>query len=381
MNIGGMRNDTLFESEALIKVIGVGGAGSNAVNRMISAGLGGVQFIAVNTDAQALANSLAPKKVQIGNGLTRGLGAGGDPEVGLRAAKESEAALVSELEGVDMVFITAGMGGGTGTGAAPMIAEYARRLGILTVGVVTKPFIFEGPKRKRLAMEGAQKLMSHVDTMITVPNDRLLDCVEKKATMQEAFAAADDVLRQGVQGISDIITLPGLINVDFADVRSVMSNAGAALMGLGVAHGDDRAALAAQRAANSPLLETSIQGARKLLINVTAGEDFSIGEAHEAMEYILQFADSDEAEIIMGHVLRPSEAGEISITLLAAGMDPHAAPMRRTSEVFVNRASAVVDGAVLGEAPSPQATLKKPIEMSEIDLDIPAFLRRQRGES
>mgnify|MGYP000713443297 CR=1 FL=1 len=366
---------------AVIKVVGVGGGGSNAVNRMIESGIRGVEFIAMNSDVQVLDLSGAQKKVQLGPGSTRGLGASGNPEVGKAAAEESKNEIRKMLEGADMVFITAGMGGGTGTGAAPVIADLAREIGALTVAVVTRPFTFEASKRARIADKGVTSLMGRVDTIITIPNDRLLNVVERKTSLLDAFRVADDVLRQGVQGISDIITIPGQINVDFADVRSVMSNAGAALMGLGVAHGDDRAALAAQRAANSPLLETSIQGARKLLINVTAGEDFSIGEAHEAMEYILQFADSDEAEIIMGHVLRPSEAGEISITLLAAGMDPHAAPMRRTSEVFVNRASAVVDGAVLGEAPSPQATLKKPIEMSEIDLDIPAFLRRQRGES
>src|SRR5687768_12803324 len=221
-----------------------------------------------------------------------------------------------------MVFITAGMGGGTGTGAAPLIAETAKRLGVLTVGVVTKPFMFEGPKRRKLADEGAEKLKSHVDTMITVPNDRLLGFVEKKTTMQQAFAAADDVLRQGVQGISDIILLPGIINVDFADVRSVMSNAGVALMGLGRGIGEQRARMAAQNAATSPLLETNIHGAKRLLVNVTAGEDFSIGEAHEAMEYILQFTDAGDANIIMGHVLRENPDNEVQITLLAAGMDP-----------------------------------------------------------
>ncbi|MFY9235054.1 MAG: cell division protein FtsZ [Fimbriimonadaceae bacterium] len=376
------RFDTLFETEATIKVFGIGGAGTNAVNRMIQEGLGGVQFVAMNTDAQALQLSLAPKRIQLGSDLTRGLGAGGDPEIGFRAAKESEAAIVGELENVDMVFITAGMGGGTGTGAAPIVAEYARRLGILTVGVVTKPFIFEGPKRKRLALEGALKLQNHVDTLITVPNDRLIQFVEKRASMQEAFAAADDVLRQGVQGISDIILLPGLINVDFADVRSVMSNAGVALMGLGSGIGDDRAIMAAQRAANSPLLETSIQGAKRLLINVTAGDDFSIGEAHEAMEYILQFADVEDADIIMGHVLKPSETGQVEITLLAAGMDPNAPPRRFDSDVFVTHTAAAMEA--YDDPPPPQLSdfpeaASRPLEIGEIDLDIPAFLRRQKG--
>lgn len=315
-----MRPENLFENQATIKVIGVGGAGSNAVNRMIREGVAGVHFVALNTDAQALNQSQAPTRIQIGEHLTRGLGAGGNPEVGHNSAKESEKEIEEVLKGCDMVFITAGMGGGTGTGAAPVVADMARQLGILTVAVVTKPFLFEGPRRKRLASDGADQLMGHVDTMITVPNDRLLQVVDKKTTMQQAFAAADDVLRQGVQGISDIILLPGVINVDFADVRSVMSNAGIALMGLGTGKGDQRAKNAAQSAANSPLLETSIKGARRLLVNVTAGADFSIGEAHEAMEYILQFTDAEDADIIMGHVMRDNPDNEVQITLLAAGM-------------------------------------------------------------
>jgi len=277
-----------------------------------------------------------------------------------------------------MVFITAGMGGGTGTGAAPIVAQMARALGILTVGVVTKPFLFEGPKRRRLADEGAARLKAHVDTLITVPNDRLLGFVEKKTTMQMAFAAADDVLRQGVQGISDIILLPGVINVDFADVRSVMSNAGVALMGLGRGVGDQRARMAAQHAATSPLLETNIQGAKRLLVNVTAGPDFSLGEAHEAMEYILQFTDADDADIIMGHVMKDSLEGEVQITLLAAGMDPDALTPgnSRDTEVFAQP-------SFLGSAapPKPQqqiSPIPTPIQLDEIDIDIPTFLRRQK---
>jgi cell division protein FtsZ len=319
--IDDMRPENLFDSQAVIKVIGVGGAGSNAVNRMIKEGVQGVEFISLNTDAQALANSRAQKTIQLGSEATRGLGAGGNPEVGALAARESEEVIKAELKDVDMVFITAGMGGGTGTGAAPVVADIARSMGILTIGVVTKPFMFEGPKRRRLAHEGAEKLREFVDTLITVPNDRLLEFVGKKTTMNQAFAAADDVLRQGVQGISDIILLPGMINVDFADVRSVMKNAGVALMGLGTGVGEQRAKLAAQAAANSPLLETNIQGASKLLVNITAGSDFSIGEAYEAMEYILHFTDAEEAEIIMGHVHRETPDNEVRITLLAAGMD------------------------------------------------------------
>ncbi|HVL38883.1 MAG TPA: cell division protein FtsZ, partial [Fimbriimonadaceae bacterium] len=255
-------------------------------------------------------------------------------------------------------------------GAAPVVADMARRMGILTVGVVTKPFLFEGPRRRRLAEEGAARLKEHVDTLITVPNDRLIGVVEKKTTMQQAFAAADDVLRQGVQGISDIILLPGIINVDFADVRSVMSDAGVALMGLGRGIGDHRARMAAQNATNSPLLETNIQGAKRLLINITAGPDFSIGEAHDAMEYILQFTDAEEADIIMGHVMRDQADDQVQITLLAAGMDPSVGKsLNRDAEVFPQAAS---------QAPGPRPVTPAPIQLDEIDLDIPTFLRRQK---
>lgn len=361
----------LFENQAILKVIGIGGAGSNAVNRMIDEGLSGVEFVAMNTDAQALALSKADVRLQLGESLTRGLGAGGNPEIGENAAKESEKAIQEVLDGADMVFITAGMGGGTGTGAAPMVAEMARRMGILTVGVVTKPFVFEGPKRRRLAEQGAERLKKHVDTLITVPNDRLVQFVEKRTTMSEAFAAADDVLRQGVQGISDIILLPGVINVDFADVRSVMTDAGVALMGLGRGMGEGRARMAAQAAATSPLLETSIEGAKRLLINITAGPDFSIGEAHEAMEYVMQFCDPEDADIIMGHVLRDTPEGEVQVTLLAAGMTPkpEAAP----------RPVAVVQQAFGAErAARVEARRQEPEKViEEIDLDIPAFLRNR----
>jgi cell division protein FtsZ len=372
-----MRPENLFENQATIKVLGVGGAGSNAVNRMIAEGVMGVQFVALNTDAQALNLSKADIRLQIGESLTRGLGAGGDPKVGEAAAKESEKLIEEVLDGCDMVFITAGMGGGTGTGAAPVVADMARQRGILTVGVVTKPFLFEGPRRRRLAEEGSARLKEHVDTLITVPNDRLIGVVEKKTTMQQAFAAADDVLRQGVQGISDIILLPGIINVDFADVRSVMSNAGAALMGLGHGVGDQRARMAAQHAANSPLLETTIQGARRLLVNVTAGSDFSIGEAHEAMEYILQFADAQDADIIMGHVMKDTNDGAVQITLLAAGMEGGAPVVAEDSDVFFNRSYA--DPAPPARSgPAEPVAIPAPIQLDEIDLDIPTFLRRQK---
>ncbi|MEZ0324343.1 MAG: cell division protein FtsZ [Fimbriimonas sp.] len=375
-----MRPDNLFQNQATIKVIGVGGGGSNAVNRMIREGVAGVHFVTMNTDAQALNESLAPTVIKLGGELTRGLGAGGNPEVGEAAARESEKEIKEVLDGCDMVFITAGMGGGTGTGAAPVVAEMARRMGILTIAVITKPFLFEGPKRKRLAQEGADRLRTSVDTMITVPNDRLLSVVEKKTTMQQAFAAADDVLRQGVQGISDIILLPGMINVDFADVRSVMSNAGIALMGLGKGIGDQRARMAAQNAATSPLLETSIQGAKKLLVNVTAGPDFSIGEAHEAMEYILQFTDAEDADIIMGHVMRENENNEVVITLLAAGMDANARTAAYTnSEVFIQPSYSQPVQPPSTPYQEPMAVAGTPIGLDEIDLDIPTFLRRQKG--
>jgi cell division protein FtsZ len=369
-----MRPDNLFENQATIKVIGVGGGGSNAVNRMIQEGVVGVQFIAMNTDAQALNLSMAADKIQLGESLTRGLGAGGNPEVGEGAAKESEKAIQEILDGCDMVFITAGMGGGTGTGAAPVIAEMARRKGILTVGVVTKPFLFEGPRRKRLAEEGAARLKAQVDTLITVPNDRLISFVEKRTTMQQAFAAADDVLRQGVQGISDIILLPGVINVDFADVRSVMTDAGVALMGLGRGIGEQRARMAAQHAANSPLLETNIEGAKRLLINITAGPDFSIGEAHEAMDYVLQFCDAEDADIIMGHVMKDNQDGEVLITLLAAGMDPTVQTLPKNTDVFYSQQPAAPEAT----SKAAESTAPKPIQLDELDLDIPTFLRRQK---
>jgi cell division protein FtsZ len=373
-----MRPDNLFENQATIKVLGIGGAGSNAVNRMIQEGVSGVTFVTMNTDAQALSQSKAGQKIQLGEALTRGLGAGGKPEVGEAAAQESLDTIKKVLEGCDMVFITAGMGGGTGTGAAPIVANMAREMGILTVGVVTKPFLFEGPKRRRLADEGAARLKAHVDTLITVPNDRLLGFVEKKTTMQMAFAAADDVLRQGVQGISDIILLPGIINVDFADVRSVMSNAGVALMGLGRGVGDQRARMAAQHAATSPLLETNIQGAKRLLVNVTAGPDFSIGEAHEAMEYILQFTDAEDADIIMGHVMKDSLEGEVQVTLLAAGMDPDTLTQGNSKDTEVFAEPSFLGSAAPPKPAQSSLTLPTPIQLDEIDIDIPTFLRRQK---
>ncbi len=317
-----MSRKKVLMNQAKVMVIGVGGAGCNAVNRMIDASLTGVEFVAMNTDAQTLRESKATKKIQLGEVCTRGLGAGGHPAVGEVAAKESQKQIQHIIEGYDMVFVTAGMGGGTGTGAAPIVAETSKRMGILTVGVVTRPFGFEGPKRKRLALDGVMRLQEQVDTLIVVPNDRLLGIIDKRTSMQEAFQAADNVLRKGVQGISDIITLPGMINVDFADVRSVLCNAGIALMGMGHASGTDRAKLAAEMALHSPLLETSIKGATKILVNITAGEDFGLMEAQEAMNYVMNFADHDDAEVFMGHVLKTKDhKQEVNITILATGMD------------------------------------------------------------
>lgn len=372
-----MTEGNLFDSRAVIKVLGVGGGGCNAVNRMIQTSVEGVHFVALNTDMQALDVSFAEKRIILGQGMTRGLGTGGDPSRGQAAAKESEREISDTLEGSDMVFITAGMGGGTGTGAAPIVAQLAKRLDILTVGVVTKPFGFEGPKRRRLAEEGIERIKEHVDTLIVIPNEKLLSVVERRTSLQEAFLYADDVLRQGVQGISDIIMKPGMINVDFADVRSVMKNAGVALMGLGRGTGENRAKTAAEAAVNSPLLETDIRGARRLLVNITAGPDFSIGETQDAMEYIMQFADADESSIFMGQVFDEDMGDQVAITLLAAGMEYENNGLS-DREVFVQAEAPTTESASeklqAQEVPSLEA-----ISFDDIDFDIPAFLRSQRS--
>ncbi len=310
--------DIEMEQYASIKVVGIGGGGSNAVNRMIAAGLQGVDFCAVNTDAQALYLANAGTKLQIGEQLTKGLGAGANPEIGRKAAEESRDEIEQMLKGADMVFITAGMGGGTGTGAAPIIAEVAQKVGALTVGVVTKPFSFEGRKRKQQAEEGAVFLKDSVDTLITIPNDRLLQVVEKKTPILEAFRVADDVLRQGVQGISDLIAVPGLINLDFADVRTIMSETGPALMGVGQGSGENRTVEAAKAATTSPLLETSIEGALGVLINVTGGTDISLHEVNEAAEIIAEVADP-EANIIFGAVIDENCQDQVRVTVIATG--------------------------------------------------------------
>ena len=314
-------DDNGLDLYAKIKVIGVGGGGNNAVNRMIELGLEGVDFISVNTDAQALTTAKAPKRMQIGEKLTRGLGAGARPEIGQKAAEESYQEILEALRGSDMVFITAGMGGGTGTGAAPVVAQCAREIGALTVGVVTRPFTFEGPKRKKNADLGIENLKKQVDTIITIPNDRLLQVVDKKTPMTKAFSIADDILRQGVKGISDLIAVPGLVNLDFADVKSVMSNAGSALMGIGEASGENATVEAVKAAIDSPLLETSIQGARGILLNIMGATDsLSMMEVNEASTTV-QEAAHPEAEIIWGVSVDESLGDTVSVTVIATRFD------------------------------------------------------------
>lgn len=303
---------------ASIKVIGVGGGGSNAVNRMIDSGLQGVDFLVANTETQALDNSKADIKIQLGEKFTKGLGAGANPQVGEEAAQESREEITKALQGSDMVFVTAGMGGGTGTGAAPIVAECAREMGALTVGVVTKPFTFEGKRRKNQADKGIEMLTSKVDTIIVIPNDKLLQVVDKKTPLNEAFRTADDVLRQGIKGISDLITVPGLINLDFADVKTIMTNQGEALMGIGIGEGENRAVDAAKMAINSPLLETSIEGAKGILLNITGSGDLSLFEINEAAEIISEAADP-EANIIFGSVIDENLGDRVQITVVATG--------------------------------------------------------------
>lgn len=366
---------------AAIKVIGVGGGGCNSVNRMIEAGLGGVDFIAANTDAQALASADAPVKLQLGLELTRGLGAGANPEVGRNAALEADKKIFDLLDGSDMVFIACGMGGGTGTGAAPIIAQMARDVGALTVAVVTKPFSFEGSRRRHVAEEGILQLGEHVDTLITIPNDRLLKFVERNTNFTEAMSIADDVLRQAVQGIADIITVPGLINRDFADVRTVMKGMGHAIMGIGASSGEHRAVEAAQQAIASPLLEeTSIEGARGLLINITGGEDVTLNEINEAAEIITEGADS-EAQILFGAVVDPNLDDELMVTVIATGF----AGLEETSHLPVGDARAADTETVVEEPTAARVSRffvpggpnsEYGINQTD-DYEIPAILRKQ----
>ncbi len=358
------------ENFAEIKVIGVGGGGTNAVNRMITEGLRGVNFLAVNTDAQALVHSRAPQKIRIGDKLTRGLGAGGDPATGEKAAEESAEELYDALVGSDMVFITAGMGGGTGTGAAPVVARIAKETGALTIGVVTKPFTFEGSRRRNVADDGLNRLKEHVDTLIVIPNDRLLEVVDKKVSLQAAFRAADDVLRQGIQGISELITVPGLINLDFADVRTIMGAGGAALMAVGKGTGENRAVQAAEMAIKSPLLDVTIDGARGVLFNVTAGESLTLHEVYEAAEVVRRVADP-EVNLIFGAVIDPDLKDELQVTVIATGFT-----------AAVKRQTGTGSGQAVGNvvtAPG-RKTIDFPVrQFDREDLDIPAFLRR-RGQ-
>ncbi|MDO8683909.1 MAG: cell division protein FtsZ [Armatimonadota bacterium] len=367
-----MQRNGSEESYAKIKVIGVGGGGSNAVNRMIQANVAGVDFVAMNTDAQVLSVSDAGDKLQLGRSVTRGLGAGGNPEVGKHASRESEDEILKRLEGADMVFITAGLGGGTGSGAAPVIAQLSREMGALTVGVVTKPFSFEGPRRSGIAEIALQELKANVDTLIVIPNDRLLSVVEKSATLVDSFRIADDVLRQGVQGISDIITIPGMINVDFADVKAIMADAGTALMGIGHGTGESRASQAALMATASPLLETSIDGARGVLLNITGGSDLMLSEVYEAAEVIHKATDASSANIIFGTVIDERLSGEMFITVIATGFDA-----MRPSELVTARVASQQEepiGAVQTQTQEAESPLKM---FQENELDIPAFLRRR----
>lgn len=366
--------DTSMDQLATIKVIGVGGGGNNAVNRMIEHGVEGVEFIAVNTDAQALNLSKAETKLQIGEKLTRGLGAGANPEIGKKAAEESKEQIEEVLQGADMVFVTAGKGGGTGTGAAPVIAEIAKDVGALTVGVVTRPFSFEGIRRQRQAKSGIEALKESVDTLIVIPNDRLLEIVDKNTPMLEAFREADNVLRQGVQGISDLIAKPGLINVDFADVKTIMSDKGSALMGIGVASGENRAVEAAKKAISSPLLETSIDGAKGVLMNISGGPSLSLFEVQEAADLVTSAAD-DDVNVIFGNVINENLKDEVVVTVIATGFD-------ESSERSTSKRVSSMQQQSSEQAEKPVTNRQKEFSSTEAfqdeeTLDIPTFLRNR----
>ena len=360
----------MLDGTATIKVIGIGGAGNNAVNRMVDSGIKGVEFITVNTDRQALLLSKAASKIQIGEKITRGLGAGANPDIGAQAAEESKSEIAEALRGADMVFVTAGMGGGTGTGAAPIVAATAKEMGILTIGVVTKPFTFEGKKRLSQAERGVESLKGKVDTLVVIPNDKLLQIIDRKTSIVEAFKMADDVLRQGVQGISDLIAIPGLVNLDFADVKTIMLNTGMAHMGIGRASGENRAEDAAKQAIQSPLLETSIEGARGVIINITGGTNLGLHEVNTAAELVQRSVDP-EANIIFGAVIDESLDEDIVITVIATGFEkePGMAGNIPVSEI--------VDKAwdkKINSIPTPADNSN-----SADNLDIPSFLRNKRG--
>ena len=366
----GVDENAVLDGTATIKVIGVGGAGNNAVNRMVDSGIRGVDFIAVNTDRQALLLSKASTRIQIGEKITRGLGAGANPDIGAQAAEESKAEIQEALRGADMVFVTAGMGGGTGTGAAPIVAATAKEMGILTIGVVTKPFTFEGKKRLSQAERGVESLKGKVDTLVVIPNDKLLQIIDRKTSIVEAFKMADDVLRQGVQGISDLIAIPGLVNLDFADVKTIMLNTGMAHMGIGRASGENRAEDAAKQAIQSPLLETSIEGARGVIINITGGNNLGLHEVNTAAELVQRSVDP-EANIIFGAVIDESLDEDIVITVIATGFEKESGV---SSGIPVGE---IVDKAwdkKINSIPNPADN-----SSSSDNLDIPSFLRNKRG--
>ncbi len=362
-------NDRMMDGTATIKVIGVGGAGNNAVNRMVESGIRGVEFISVNTDRQALQESKAGTKIQIGEKITRGLGAGANPDIGAQSAEENKSEIAEVLRGADMVFVTAGMGGGTGTGAAPIVAAAAKEMGILTIGVVTKPFTFEGKKRLSQAERGIESLKGKVDTLVVIPNDKLLQIIDRKTSIVDAFKMADDVLRQGVQGISDLIAVPGLVNLDFADVKTIMLNTGMAHMGIGRASGENRAEDAAKQAIQSPLLETSIEGARGVIINITGGDELGLHEVNTAAELVQRSVDP-EANIIFGAVIDESMGDEISITVIATGFEKDLPISTIGVAEKVNRAW---DKKINSIPTNTEST------SNSSDLDIPSFLRNKKG--
>lgn len=389
------------EGSALIRVVGIGGGGSNAVDRMIDEGIGGVEFIALNTDGQALMRSQAPQRIRLGDKATRGLGAGGDPEIGQRAAEESLDELYALLHGSDMVFVTAGMGGGTGTGAAPTVAKIAREEGALTIGVVTRPFSFEGAQRARVAEAGIENLKEHVDTLIVIPNDKLLDMGDRRSSLMESFRMADDVLRQGIQGISELITVPGLINLDFADVKTIMSLGGAALMAVGQGTGEDRARIAAEQALSSRLLDVTIDGARGILFNVTGGRDLGLYEIDQAAAIIRETAHPD-VNLIFGAVIDETMQDEVRITVIATGFEhamPHfrpmagraesAMPVRQPVSQTVSRSTGRPSGQPVREKKAPSTQTERSESNSGQggnratirldDLEIPTFLRKHRS--
>ena len=368
------------EGNALIRVVGVGGAGNNAVNRMIDEKIAGVSFISVNTDRQDLDDTLAKKKLLIGERVTRGLGTGGKPELGAKAAEESLEELHTLFRGSDMVFVTAGMGGGTGTGAAPTVAKVAREEGALTIGVVTKPFSFEGTQKARTAETGIEQLKEHVDTLIVIPNDRLLETADRRLSLFDSFKMADEVLQQGIQGISEVITVPGLINLDFADVRTIMSVGGAALMSIGVGSGEDRARMAAEQALASRLLDVTIDGARGILFNITGGSDLSLYEINEAAA-IIQETAHPEANLIFGAVIDESMGDKLRITVIATGFDHHhPMPRQMVRKEAPQSMTKPMQSPVRAES-KPAAMAQRPSQKPEFrvnDLDIPAFLRKRK---